>query len=297
MKKSLLLAGVLLALTTPKVAIGQAEYLDLTRDQVIPGGIQLAVRSGAHSYFDSRIVIFFPFELKLKMWFQQGGKGYQRTGKIHANVPLIAAILKKERTSRGTWKFWCQARLAVDCGNPFEPFRFTTEVPSITTPGQEIRFRETEILEPEKVVVDRMVYIDRPVGEPRQVVVNLLPAEPRPPAFRLEVTGNLQAEKSWRQTPDFWDRLTGFLHSVSFPVGMLLRKPDRLVVNSGNRFENRFTNNNSNSQKQGQDQHQMQVAEAAAAAAAAASSSSTSAVPGAATGSSGSSSGSAGSGR
>ena len=303
-RRELLAESVVLSLAAKPLAAlsqaAQANYLDLAKDQVIPGGLAAAARSGVHQYFDDRLILTFPYELKLKMWFQRVGQSYQRTGKIHANVPLVALILSKERIAwRRSWKLHCEARLAMDCGNPFEPFRFTTEVPELSQPGRPIVLRETIIEKPEAVIVDRNVYLSRPEPVAGEIVLNLPPAAARPPVFALVLTGNLAAEKSWRQVPDIWDRLTGLLQSVSFPVGMLLRKPDRIAVNNSNNIRNSQSQDQKNSQSQNQGQTQQQVAEAAAAAAAAAasSSSSSSAVPGAAAGSSGSSSGAAGSGR
>ena len=197
-------------------------YFNLKNDQFVPGGVNDSKVSTL--FVGDKMVVSFPFELKLKMWFKErNGKKYQSTGKLHANEKLTCRIDKQDNLGNGLVKLHCTAQLANTCGNPFQPFSFTV----VFTVGNKPVFKEVVIARPETVVVNKEVYIERSVPTPTDVHVDV---EREQAPYELVLTGSNKADREWEDRTTLWDGFIGLLHEAAFPIGMIFRNGDNTQI-------------------------------------------------------------------
>lgn len=269
--------------TTAEAQITASGHFDLSVDPVVVGGIRdvSEARYPGDQRFsgEDKVIITFPYEVKLKMWFRSRRAGvtrdYQMTGKLHAGEPLVAAVERRQYiAARRSWKLDCVGFLAKTCGNPFEPIRFTTEVRDYST--KQIIKLPPVIVTDTKIVV---VPIDKLVGRPVVVEVDkLVPVE----KARLVMLHQPQTQQiAALGAPTIVSPVLSGLPGIAF----------------GSRFEQRISGGGASIAGSANSMNNNEAyGAAAAAAAAAASTASTSTSPGAAAGSGNGSSGSGASG-
>jgi hypothetical protein len=240
-----------------EVVIDRNGFLPLDRDQVVPGGFpDPNVLTDPKLAGGDKVILQFPLELRVKnMAFRsKSGKIYKRDGKLPKNTKLICVITKRTPTGRGTDALLLEARMAAACGNWFDVFQLTAEVPSGAK--GEVRFQHVAIVRPEAYVVDKTAYVTQTVPQPNDVNINL-PSTERP-GFTLEVTGEMRAERYWRYRKDLWDYVLGFLNAASYPLGQIFSKGTNISVSATASQSQSQAMSQSQAQSQSQSQAQGQ---------------------------------------
>ncbi|MEK7202543.1 MAG: hypothetical protein AAB669_03400 [Patescibacteria group bacterium] len=281
-----LLAALAASLVIPVFAQNEGEYLDLSKDQFVAGGMTssgianelLPAFAGYAPKEKADEVISFAFNYdipKLQLAFRDSkGKVHTRTGKLAKGEKLISTVNSKTRQG-GIWLVDATVRWAQHCGNPLpSPFRVTLWIPDWSQ--DRIVVQRVEILKPYAVTVRENVIVQQLIPTLGNVELNLPPVERG--RYKLTVVGNEGAGHRWEYVKSFWDNFLDFLRVAAFPIGQLVRRADNLSIN---------TSSQGGAGGNG-------YGAAAAAASSSSSSSSTSATPTSAAGTSGSGGSSAG---
>jgi len=217
-----------------EMAVDRDGYFNTSVDPWDPGGFKDEYLSDPKLAGGDKVVVSFPFKMRLTMWFKDAktGKTYQRTAWLRPDEPIVGNVKKRvynEKTRR--WELLCEAWLAANCANPFpRPFQFTAEVPEITRDRVRVQFLNVAIVKPEAFEIPLDVYVREEIPSPRDITIEL--PERERPGYELVLHEELRAKRYWRYAKDFWDHVLGLLKAVAFPVGMLVRKADSISVSA-----------------------------------------------------------------
>ncbi len=215
------------------------EYLDLTKDQFVPGGLTgegiskelLPAFAGYAPKERSEEVIKFAFNYdipKLQLAFRNAktGKIDTRTGKLAKGEELVATINRKELRG-GVWYVNATVRWAQHCGNPIPiPFEVDLEIPDWSQDRVYIQKITIAVGYAVTVVADKIV--QQLVPSLRDIEIHV--PEAKPGSYTLVVLGREEAGRRWVYEKNFWDHFLDFLRVVAEPIGQIFRRADNIEI-------------------------------------------------------------------
>lgn len=237
-----LLAVSTAILVTSAFAQSDGEYLDLSKDQFVAGGLTdgviakelLPAFAGYAPKEKADEVVSFAFNYdipKLQLAFRDSsGKLHTRTGKLAKGEKLVSTVNSKTRQG-GVWVVDATVRWAHHCGNPLPtPFRVTLWIPDWSQ--DRLVIQRVEVPAPYAVTVRENVIVQQLVPTIGNVNI-LVPAPIEQPRHRVVILGREEAGRRWEYKKDFWDGVLDFLKVAAFPIAQLVRRADNISIQGG----------------------------------------------------------------
>ncbi len=219
-------------------AQGGGEYLDLSKDQFVPGGLtgegiskELLPAFAGYAPKESSqecIVLAFNYDIpKLQVAFKKAsGTIYTKAEPLRKGEKLVATI-NSRRNLGDCWEVKAVPRWLVACGNPLPyPVEITFWIPKWGE--KEVIIQRVEIPKPYAVTVKEGIVIQQLVPSLRDIELVLPPTEKG--KYSLVVTGHEEAGRRWVYEKDFWDKFLDFLRVVAMPIGQILRRADNIKI-------------------------------------------------------------------